>query len=117
MHLNSQGNNTKLIICVSTWKPLFLSLFFEDRGLLGHTESETSSKMQCKICDINFTNKSGYHIHTKQKHKTLIIVNMSCWVSHDERNQSDNAEKTADKQEVIQRIFEIMEKKMNELQS
>jgi hypothetical protein len=34
----------------------------------------------------------------------------SCLFSHDETNQSDKAETTADQQEATQRIFEIMEK-------
>ena len=73
--------------------------------------------------DPYFPNKSEYHIHRKQNHTALVTPCLKaqsdnckygdelCWFSHDDRNQSDNAETTAkDKDEVIQRIFEIMEK-------
>ena len=78
--------------------------------------------MRCKICDKNFPNKSEYHIHRKQYHRSLVTPclkaqndnctygDKSCWFSHDETNQSNKAETTADQQEVTQRIFEIMEK-------
>ena len=37
-----------------------------------HDESVTSSNMRCKICDTIFPNKSEYHIHRKQKHRSLV---------------------------------------------
>ena len=88
-----------------------------------HSEPVASSNMQCKICDKIFPNKSEYHMHRKENHTVLVTPclgaqngnckyeDASCWFSHDVRNQSDNAETAAkDKNEVIQRIFEIMEK-------
>ena len=86
-----------------------------------HSEPVTSSNMRCKICDKSFSNKPEYHIHRKQHHTALVtpcykaqIENCKygdelCWFSHNENNQSDNVEATV-KNEVIQRIFEIMEK-------
>ena len=56
-------------------------------------------------------------MHRKENHTVLGAQNgnckyedASCWFSHDVRNQSDNAETTADQQEGTQSIFEIMEK-------
>ena len=74
--------------------------------------------MKCNICDKNFANKSEYHIHRKQTHRSLVTAcwnenckygDKSCWFIHGEQIQSDNIE-TTDQQEVTQRLFEIMEK-------
>ena len=82
-----------------------------------------SSNMRCKICDKIFPNKAEYHIHRKQNHKALVTPCFKaqndnctygdelCWFTHDERNQLDNDETTGKaKKEVLQRIFEVMEK-------
>ena len=79
--------------------------------------------MRCKICDKIFPNKSEYHIHRKQNHTALVTPcfraqhdnckygDELCWFSHDERKQINNAETTGkDEKEVLQRIFEVMEK-------
>ena len=79
--------------------------------------------MRCKICDKIFPNKSEYHIHRKQNHSALVTTcfkaqnanckygDKLCWFSHDERNQIDNDETISkDKKDVLQRIFEVMER-------
>lgn len=87
-----------------------------------HSESE-SSKIRCKICNNIFLNKSEYHVHRKLKHTELVTPcleaksntcrygDQKCWFSHDKSSQSDNLEKTVkDNNEVILRIFDVMEK-------
>ena len=94
-------------------------VFWDQACWFKHTKEVTSSNMLCKICDKIFPNKSEYHIHRKQNHRSLVTPcsnenckygDKLCWFKHDEQDQSDNVETTADQQEVTQRIFEIMEK-------
>ena len=116
-------NKEQHIETVSTcWNyPLGTCDFGEQACWFRHSEPITSSNMHCKICDKSFPNKQEFHIHRKQQHTALVTPCYQidickygeelCWFSHDEKRQSDIIEAIPnDNKEVLQRIFEIMEK-------
>ena len=122
--MNLMRHNKELHIeTVSTcWNYALGTCEFGEQGCwFIHSEPLTSPNMHCKLCDKNFPNKLTFHMHRKQYHTALVTPCAQidsckygeelCWFSHIGNSKSENGEATAnDNKEVLQRIFEIMEK-------
>ena len=89
-----------------------------------------TAKIKCNKCDTEFENKPEFMRHKKQEHRqsvpacvnethgTCVFGEEKCWFRHnnkDENNQTYNKDKVNENKEVMERIFNMMEKMTNRI--
>ena len=94
--------------------------------MLVHTKNENGARFECTSCDTTFAVQAKLLQHRKQKHIDSVqsCRNMvsgackygieKCWFNHSEftknTSMNENDEKLNDNEEVVEKIFKMMEK-------
>ena len=108
----------KVSLC---WKYSSGTCEFGDLNWFSHSgTTPESSFIKCKVCDETFPLLPEYLRHKKNSHTHLVPTcknnfngeckygEIYCWFKHEKKEVSEND--TIEKNEVVQKIFEVMEK-------